>query len=244
MGRKRDMPDNVKEAKRWFVKMYALLMGLGLSLLPMVVLADAVAMPGTWVLGTWLGFGAIGAYLFPWSKFSDTQALLREYRRIEAKTALTSEMGDGAELAADHPMHAIASRVRDLGGDDARVSKMVDDLLAQLDRVGRDADSLREAVAAEQSLASSADDRRVQRLTAVLDQRQALIAQLSGALRDLHVEHTVRQDDDHDSLFGQVSDMLAGLSAEAEVAQVSADADADADRKRRLQAMQAQKERG
>ncbi len=67
------------------------------------------------------------------------------------------------------------------------------------------------------SLATSTSDPRVERLARVLADKETLVVQLTGAVRDLHMELTVRQDDDHETLFSQVSDLLDGLSAEAEV---------------------------
>jgi hypothetical protein len=154
-----------------------------------------------------------------------------------------SSVLDGEVLPAEHPLYGIAARVRELGGDDQRVSKLVDSLLAKLDAVGHDADTLREAVATERALATPEDDPRIGRLAGVLADKEALITPLTDALRDLHVELTARENEDHEALFEQVGDLVAGLSAEAEVAQVVADVSADADRKRQLQAIKSKREK-
>ncbi len=202
-----------------------------------------------WGVGLHLAGLGIGAYLTPWARLSAASGLISEYHRREAASALADTMGDEQALAGDHPMHAIATRLRQLGADDARVTQMVDDLVGQIARVEGDAASLAQAVSAEQSLATSADDPRVQRLSGVLADKQSLAEQLIGALRDLHVELTVRHNEDHEALFAQVSDLLAGISAQTEVDQAVASAapsvDAEAEeaaRKRRAQAMQASKD--
>ena len=239
-----DEPGSVHSAKNLVRNWSVGITGWCLSLVPLVMAANAMGIPDPgWLVGAWFGFSAIGAYLVPWRKMNQATALIAEYQRREAIAELSSDSVAGAELASDHPMYAIASRVRELGGDDPRVSSMVDAILPRLEQVDRDADFLREAVAAEESIATPGeDDRRLQRLTAVLAQKEALAEQLSGALRDLHVELSVSQGQDHDAIFGQVGDLLAGLSAEAEIDQVAAEGEPD--RLRRLQAKRAQKQRG
>jgi len=159
-----------------------------------------------------------------------------DQREIQAE--MSSELAS-EELPAEHPLRGIAARVRELGGDDARVSRMVDTLVAKLDAVRQDVDSLRDAIETEQSLSTSENEPRIDRLVQVLADKEAVLAQLKGALQDLHVELTARQNEDHEALFHQVNDLLAGISAEAEVARVVTDANADADYKRQLQAIKA-----
>jgi hypothetical protein len=205
-----------------------------------------------WPLGSIIGVGtALGVWfsrLRTKVRIPEAYEVVRIYKQRQLEVvqqefqAATSTETDGEALPAEHPLHGIAARVRELGGDDQRVSKLVDSLLAKLDAVGQDADTLREAVATEQALATSEDDPRIERLAGVLADKEALIAQLTDALRDLHVELTARENEDHEALFEQVGDLVAGLSAEAEVAQVVADVSADADRKRQLQAMKAKSE--
>jgi hypothetical protein len=241
MFEKQDIPENVKEAKRWLGRVSLAIVAGSLFILPLVFASKAIGVDPLWAVGTWLGLGAVAGSMISWSKFSRAGALVTEFERHRAKNDLAILEDRGTSLAEAHPLHAIAARVCALVGDDERVSAMVDDLLARLKQVGQDVESLREAVATEKGFATSTEDPRVQRLVGVLEQKQALMAQLSGALRDIHVELTLRQNDDHEPLFCQVNDLLAGLSAEAEVARVTNDEDAL--QARRLQQMKAQKQR-
>lgn len=240
MVEKQDLPENIKEAKQWLGRVTLAIVGGSLFIVPLAFASMAVGIEPWWAIGVWLGLGAVAGRMVS-SKLSRVTALVTEFERQGAKNDLAILEDRGTSLAEAHPLHAIATRVCALVGDDEQVSAMVDDLLTRLKQVGQDAESLREAVATEQGLATSAEDLRVQRLVGVLEQKQALMAQLSGALRDIHVELTLRQNDDHEPLFCQVSDLLAGLSAEAEVARVTNDEDAL--QARRSQQMKAQKQR-
>jgi len=182
-------------------------------------------------------------------EISNAEEVIRVYKQRQLETnqrkieaALSSEL-DEEELPADHPLQGIAARVRGLGGDDARVTKMVDTLLTRLDAVSQDTHSLKEAISTEQSLSSSVNEPRIERLSQVLADKKAVVAQIENALQDLHAELTVRQNEDHEPLFEQVSDLLAGLSAETEVEQLLANTEADEEHRRRMQAIQAQRER-
>ena len=84
--------------------------------------------------------------------------------------------------------------------------------------------------------------------------KKAVLEKLAGGLRDLHVELTVRKDEDHGALLSAVSNMLDGIAAETEVEQAMVEATVpapasktetteDFERKRNAQRQDTQKER-
>jgi hypothetical protein len=242
-----------KKLRRYWLGASGLWLGWAAGSLHLFLLAAYTDMSPLWPLGSIFGLGtALGLWfsrLRTKVRIPEAYEVVRIYKQRqlevvqqEFQAAISTETA-GEALPPEHPLHGIAARVRELGGDDQRVSKLVDSLLAKLDAVGQDADTLREAVATQQALATSGDDPRIERLAGVLADKEALFAQLTGALRDLHVELTIRENEDHEVLFEQVSDLLAGLSAETEVAQVVTDAKADTGRRRQLHAIKAKREK-
>ena len=94
-------------------------------------------------------------------------------------------------------------------------------------------------MAAERQVAQVEDDPRIVRLSGALESRKSQKDKLTQALRDLHVELTIREDDSHGALFTEVNDLLASLSAENEVEQT--EQDSESERQRRQQARAAQR---
>jgi hypothetical protein len=155
----------------------------------------------------------------------------KEAQEGEIQRAIQSDLQASTEtdqptlaLDANHPLKAIALRVRDLGDDSSRVSKIIDDLLAHLLQTEEDLRLLNQATEAERELADSDSETHVKRLADAMVHKENTIDQLSTALRNLHVELTDRQDDDHSMIFDQVSDLIAGIAAETEVNEVVATA--------------------
>ena len=232
-----DMPDPIKEAWRFTKRFEITFTAMCLSILPLIFAARAVSLPESWVLWFYFGMLAVGVALAPWRTISVSRTLVREYERQQAQVQL-ADATKGAALEPDNPLSALAERVQALAGTDERLLELVDTLIARLDRASRDVASLEAAVAAERQLTEDADDPRVLRLSGVLQSRRSQTDAMVQALRDLHVELTIREDSDHGALFAEVNDLLASLSTETEVEQTGKSAE---DERRRQQAQAAQR---
>ena len=220
------------------------------SIFPMIAISQYVSFNHAFLM--WVAAGGVLAYFTDWSKLSSTYTLLEEYKKRTAKNLLEDAIGPEPELDAEHPLAGIAERVRGLADGDKRVLGVVDTLLVKVGEVEHDLASLTAALEAEQSLGATDEDERIQRLNAVAVKKKAVLEKLAGGLRDLHVELTVRKNEDHGALLSQVSNMLDGIAAETEVEQSMVEATVpaptsesseDVDRKRDAQRHDAQKER-
>ena len=213
------VPEAIREAKR--INRNAMLASFGFAVgwIPLVGLGKSIGFDtGSMILG-WFGLMGVAAFFTNWGKVNQAYALLKAYDEQQAEEALANAV---PSLDTDDPMHAIASRIKDLAQGDEAVLKLVDDLLLQVNKAQQDLVSLTDAVQAEVELGGAEDGPRLARLQAVAGAKQRVMDQLSGAMRDLHVELTVRQNDDHGDLISQVRDVLDGISAETEVEQVMA----------------------
>jgi len=247
-----DTPDVIKEAKRLHRNAFIGITAYSVSIFPLMALSEHLSFNFSFL--AWVAAGGVLAYFTDWAKLGQTYTLLEEYKKRTAKNLLESTLGPEPELDADHPLSGIAERVRGLAQGDKRVLDVVDTLLVKVDEVEQDLASLTAAVEAEQSLGATEADDRIQRLNAVATQKKAVLEKLAHGLRDLHVELTVRQDEDHDALLSQVSNMLDGIAADVEVKQAlsepkasapppAVESEGDAARKRAAQRQDAQKER-
>jgi hypothetical protein len=243
-------PDVIKEAKRVSHNAALKLTAWTVSIFPFMWISEYL--PFNYSILMWLAGGAVLAYFTDWAKLKSATTLLEEYPKIAAHNLLEATLAPDPELDAEHPLAGIAERVRGLADRDGRVLDVVDTLLVKVSEIEHDLASLTAAVEAEKSLGATEEDDRIQRLNAVALQKNTVLEKLAGGLRDLHVELTVRKNDDHDALLSQVSDMLNGISAEAEVEQalsepavsesVSITESSDAERKRAAQRQESQKE--
>jgi hypothetical protein len=254
MKSSKETPDVIKEAKRVSRNAALGITAWTLSIFPLTALSNTTLFAGTHSFLFWIAGAAVLAYFTDWTKLSSATTLLEEYRKKTAHNLLESTLGPDPELDADHPLAGIAERVRGLAEGDARVLDVVDTLLVKVREVEHDLASLTAAVEAEQSLGATNEDERIQRLNTVASQKKAVIEKLAGGLRDLHVELTVRKNDDHDALLSQVSNMLDGIAAETEVEQALSEpavsetasiiqSNDDVERKRTAQRQESQKER-
>lgn len=184
------------------------------------------AILGTTVLGAYLALVVVGLLLWAltgWTrKVKDARALVTAYEKRKLEAELDASFAEPAPavappvLPAGHPLQAVVARLEALAADDPKLRTLVDGLRAQLVRLEADQAALGPTVAA---LAD--DDPRRERVDAVLQQVGLAHEAVSAALRDLLVEHTARPDDAHAELLSQTTDLLARLSAEAEVSSVS-----------------------
>ena len=247
-----DIPAVIKEAKRLHRNAAIGITAYSLSIFPAMAIADYLHFNFSFLI--WVAAGGVLAYFTDWSKLGSTYTLLEEYKKRKAKKLLETTLGPEPELDADHPLAGIAERVRGLACGDKRVLDVVDTLLVKVGEVEHDLGSLTAAVEAEKNLGTTDEDDRIQRLNAVAIQKKAVLEKLANGLRDLHVELTVRQDEDHDALLSQVSNMLDGIAAETEVehalsepavrkTETIAENNDDAERKREVQRREALKDR-
>jgi hypothetical protein len=102
---------------------------------------------------------------------------------------------------------------------------MVDGLLGHLDSLQRDAETLRQAIALDEEVLGERQEGTT-RLGMALERKEQAIERLSLALRDLHVELTIRDEGDHSATYRRVDDLLATLSAEREVTATMRDREA------------------
>ena len=254
MGTSDDIPEVIKEARRVNRNAAIGITAYSVSIFPLMALSEYLSFNHSFLM--WAAAGGVLAYFTDWSKLSSAYTLLEEYKKRTAKNLLEDAIGPEPELDADHPLAGIAERVRGLADGDKRVLEVVDTLLVKVGEVENDLASLTAALEAEQSLGATDEDERIQRLNAVAVKKKAVLEKLAGGLRDLHVELTVRKNEDHGALLSAVSNMLDGIAAETEVEQAMVEATVavpapasktesteDAERKRDAQRRDAQKER-
>ena len=244
-----DVPEAVQIAQRVYRKYMMAIVGFSVGGWIPVLLLDKLGIVGAGTtIVAWLGIGAVASLLMDWSKMGRAQTVIQAYAQQNAEAVLTD---DTPVLDDDDPLHAIAKRLRELAQGDEAVSALVADLHLQMDKAERDLESLTAAVNAEVELGSSENESRLQRLKAVASEKQGVLDQLASAMRDLHVELTIRQDDDHGALIAQVRDALDRIAAETEVVQVlsppslpeSPVGQADTNQKRAAQRRESEKER-
>ena len=256
MGTSDDIPEVIKEARRVNRNAAIALWVWSLGWVPLMILDAHFGIDFGYSAVGWLASGGLLAAFTPWSKLGPAYTLLEEYKKRTAKNLLEDAIGPEPELDAEHPLAGIAERVRGLADGDKRVLGVVDTLLVKVGEVEHDLASLTAALEAEQSLGATDEDERIQRLNTVAVKKKAVLEKLAGGLRDLHVELTVRKNEDHGALLSAVSNMLDGIAAETEVEQAmveatvavpkvepKAESTEDAERKRDAQRRDAQKER-
>ena len=125
----------------------------------------------------------------------------------------------------------MVKRVRQLAADDQRMLDVLDTLICRLDTLAKDLESLRAAIAVEEDLGAQLDEPRMRRLMVVLQEKEAAENGLQSALRDLHVELTMRADQDHGPLLARMNDVLLDLTVDSEIA---SDIEAQTPKKDRL----------
>jgi len=253
MGKKTEKPGVVIAAEKVLRRFHTIGVSLAVGLGSLTYLWSSYAIKAEtnvlmWIAPTLIGWTAFLIYGDRRKKSDElihANEVIRVYQQRqlemnqrEIEATLSAELGEET-LPDSHPLHGIAARVRELGGDDARVSRMVDTLVANLDAVRQDVDALRDAIETEQSQSTSENQPRIDRWTQVLATKEAVLAQINAALQDLHAALTAQQHEDHEALFHQVNDLLARISAETEVAQAVTDGNADTDYKHQLQAIKA-----
>ena len=213
-----DVPEAVQIAQRVTRKYTMAVVGFCVGGWIPVLLLDNLGIVGAGTsIVAWLGIGAVASLLMDWSKMGRAQTVIQAYAQQNAEAVLTD---DTPFLDDDDPLHAIAKRLRELAQGDETVLALVADLQLQIEKANQDLASLTGAVNAEVELGSSENEARLQRLKAVASEKQGALDQLASAMRDLHVELTIRQDDDHGTLIAQVRDVLDGIAAETEVDQL------------------------
>jgi len=170
-----------------------------------------------WVLIGWGTLCGAGALVFPWRKLAAAQSLVKEYDSMKARAALDEVLETPEQLSQEHPLSALADRVRQLADGNERVLGILDVLVSRLDALDSDAQSLRSAMAVETELGAADGDPRMSRMAEVLARNEATQGRLNDALRDLHVELTVRADQNHEALFSRLDDLLLDFSVDTEL---------------------------
>lgn len=191
---------------------------ISLAIFPLIFASKTFGFSADTVIYAYIGLMALGAYMAPWRKYSqDLQTIQEHHRHVaQRKLGITSKPKPPKEDSND-PLAALANRVLTLAGDDAAISGLVETVMARRADLRRDLSSLDEALAMEAAM-DSEDNPRHARLNVVAEARRDDLKHLSDALRDLHVELTVRSDADHTEAVRRVDDLLASLSAETELA--------------------------
>lgn len=218
-------PAAVQEARRRSRNGTIVAIGVSLAVVPMIAAGKALGISPEVATLTYLGLAGVAALFAPWRQYSQDLQTIKEHHRHIAQQALgiTREPAAQADASATDPLAALARRVRTLAGDDGAIPGLVDGVLARRADLQRDLSSLEEALALEAAVDGEENPRHA-RLAAVADARRADLKRLGDALRDLHVELTVRSDADHTATVQRVDHMLASLSAETELAALGGDA--------------------
>ncbi len=222
------MPENepakVREARSMQEKITIGIIAASLGILPFALVSKLTPNPDLfmlWATAGWAVLSAVGAWFVPWRKFMKSQAMIKEYDRLQAREALEEAIGQPASPIGEHPLSSVADRIRKLASADQRILEIVNAIGGRLDALHRDGQSLQAAIDMEKDLGAADDDARVARLSEVLELNRVAQGQLGDALRDLHVELTVRADQDHEALFQQLNELLMDFSIDTELTEDS-----------------------
>jgi len=212
-------PEPVGLARRQLRTHRWIVMCAAVGFWPLLIVSAAYG--GALGFGAYLAVVVVGLLLWAltgWTKtIKEAQALVEAYegRRLEAAVNMSLDPPAPTparpSLPAEHPLHAVAARLQALT-DDPELGPVVDGLVAQLTRLEAD-----QAALGPTMEALEAQDPRRERMHAVLQETETAHAAVVASLRDLLVELTARFDEDHEVLLSQAGDLLARLSAEAEV---------------------------
>lgn len=236
-----DAPQQVKDA---FARLNRTGMGLMMWMASFIVIVDVlppdvIPQPAKLpVIGMWLLAGVVGAALYPWKDHQDARMLVKEYKRQQARTVLSSSEAPALAAAPDDVLGKIAERVEGLAGDDAQLVGLVREVMERRLALLRDLASLEHAMQLDASVDGSQDERHL-RLSEARDRKRAVLERLGDVIRDLHVELTLHEDDNHQGAVAKLEDLLHGLAAEAEVVATRSEGK-DLDARRRAAARAAQ----
>ena len=215
---KQPEPPAVLEARRRSRNATLGVVAASLTIFPMILASELLGFGADAVLYGYTGLLAVGAFFVPWRQYSqDLQTIQEHQRHIAQKQLGISTDAAPAQEDPNDPLVALSRRVLRLADDDAAITGLVETVMARRAELQSDLSSLDEALAVELAM-DGEDSPRHTRLAAVADARRADLKRLSDALRDLHVELTVRSDADHTEAVQRVDHMLASLSAETELA--------------------------
>jgi len=211
-------PPAVLEARRRSRNATLVMVAASLSIIPLIFASKALGFSADIVVYAYMGLMVGGACVLPWRKYSqDLQTIQEHQRHIAQKTLGITAAPEALQEDPNDPLAGLARRVLSLADDDDAISALVKTVMARRADLQRDLSSLDEALAMESAM-DGEDHPRHARLNAVAEARRADLKHLNDALRDLHVELTVRSDADHTEAVQRVDDLLASLSAETELA--------------------------
>ncbi|MGC6494393.1 MAG: hypothetical protein ACON5B_16280 [Myxococcota bacterium] len=239
-----DAPQQVKDAFALTTKFMVGVTAWSFAVLPLLAGVEAMgsALPGDQrvllALGVWVVGAAVASRYFPWKDHEEAVALTREYKRQRARTALSSSEAPALAAAPDDVLGKIAERVEGLAGDDAQLVGLVREVMERRLALLRDLASLEHAMQLDASVDGSQDERHL-RLSEARDRKRAVLERLGDVIRDLHVELTLHEDDNHQGAVAKLEDLLHGLAAEAEVVATRSEGK-DLDARRRAAARAAQ----
>lgn len=228
-----ETPPAVQEARRRVRNVSIGTTALSLAIIPLVWGAKVTGIDPNVAVWSWVGAMAVGAAVYPWRRWARDAGLIREHNRLIARTDL-GLLSDGetapSETTTD-PLQQMAGRIISLAEGDPAVKALVDNVMARRADLQHDLRSLEEAIEMEASLDGETGQRH-SRLTEVADARRDDLRALTDALRDLHVELTVRSDTDHSATVQRIDHLLASLSAETELVALGSASDAATEKPR------------
>ena len=114
---------------------------------------------------------------------------------------------------------SLLERVQKMAGEDVSIRSVVDDIAEYLMGAFQALESLEHGLKAEQDLNQDTPecDARQARILGKLTQRNQQVDALISALRDVHVELTMREDGNHEGLSGKLQDVFFRVQADNEV---------------------------
>ena len=140
-----------------------------------------------------------------------------------AHEIISPEYGDLAIADERWPnVRQMIERVRKLSEADLNTQTVIDDISTYLIEQFRDLQSLSEAIQAESSMSEDTEDCAVRlgKLQSAYDRSNTRIIRLIGALRDVHVELTMRDAHTTEGLTQTLRDLFHQLQADNEVSAV------------------------
>ena len=228
-----EKPELIRDAEA-FLKQYAFREVAVSVLFTAAVLLSTFGAPAFGLVGMGIGLGgsfaAFIGYLI-WKSWAlgarkaEAVSLVETYNSKKAalmiaQDIISPEQSDlGIQDKRWDGTKALLGRVRKLAGGDATTLIVIDDIAEYLIDAFQAVASLEDGLKAERALDQETPDclARQARIQTKLDQRNQQADALISALRDVHVELTMRDDGDHEGLSEKLRDVFFRVQAENEV---------------------------
>ena len=197
-----------------------LIFGVASEMMPFILFA--MAMGGS--TAGWLGY-VLWSQSANAEKMTEAKSLVSTYNDKLASLLIAQDTSPKKHIDFNtdderwEGTRSLLERVQKMAGEDAAIRSVVDDIAEYLIGAFQALQSLEHGLKAEQDLNQDTPecDARQARILGKLTQRNQQVDALISALRDVHVELTMREDGNHEGLSEQLRDVFFRVQAENEV---------------------------